>query len=65
MLFRNLNAVEINNLAGDFLVEIIILGISFLTLTGLNKNRVEYLGLKNKLSEKEQERTVRLNLKAK
>lgn len=65
LLFRNLNAVEVNNLAGDFLVEIVLLGLSFLTLTGLNKDRFEYLGLKNKLSTKEQERKLRLNLKAK
>ena len=32
-----------------------MLGISFLALTGLNKNRIEYLGIKPKMTERELE----------
>lgn len=31
----------------------ILLGISFLALTGLNKNKAEYLGIKPKMTEQE------------
>lgn len=34
---------KLNNLSDEFLIEILLLGVAFVTLTGLQKNREEYL----------------------
>jgi hypothetical protein len=44
----------VNNLTWDFLTEMILLAISFLALTGLNKDKNEYLGIKPKVMTEKQ-----------
>lgn len=53
MFFRDLTANHVNNLTLDFLTEMILLGISFSALTGLNKDKAKYLGIQVKTTEKE------------
>ena len=44
ILFRDLESRKVNDLSGEFVTEIILLGITIVTLTGLMKNRGMYLG---------------------
>lgn len=42
-LIKEKDSNKLNNLSDEFLIEILLLGIAFLTLTGLQKNREKYL----------------------